>query len=74
MVATVDNRPALLTCEGVLEETNLRLRNERGSCRDRRFSTWVSGGRINSAKENYWREVKVGGTAAYRTDSFIQIN
>ena len=50
-VATVDNRPRLLAGEGVLEETKLRLRKERGFCRDRRYSTWASGGRMNSAKE-----------------------
>ena len=50
-LATVGKRPTLLTWEGVLEETKLRLRKERGFCRDRRYSTWASGGRMNSAKE-----------------------
>ena len=49
--ATLGNGPTLLGREGVLEETKLRLRNKRGFCRERRYPTWASGGRMNSAKE-----------------------
>ena len=49
-VPTVGNRTRLLTWGGVLEETKLRLRKERTFCGDRRYLTWASGARTNSAK------------------------
>ena len=36
---------------GCIGETKLRLQKKRGFGRDRRYPTWASGGRMNSAKE-----------------------
>ena len=53
-VAPVGKRPRLLTWEGVWERRSF-VSKVRGFCRDRRYPTWASGERRNSAKENIRR-------------------
>lgn len=66
-VATIDNRPGLLKWEDVFERRRLVSKVNAGFCEDRRYPIWVSGGRMNSKKENIRRYVELGGKAVYRT-------